>query len=101
MNDDEFLERQIQSVRICHLFRAVLKQALDDAFGVRCRKSKRKKIKENARAFFENSDDFRMVCQMAFVRPEAILDVALKVKLKNEEKYKQILLIIKENYYNF
>lgn len=101
MNENVMMERQVQCARICRLFRSVLKRAACDAFGPKCRKMKRKKIREKARDFLTENDDFLLICKMAFVNPKLILSVVSETKLKNIEKYRKILLIIKDNYYNY
>ncbi len=101
MIEEEMVRRQTECIRICRLFRAVLQKAVSDAFGPKCRLSKRRKLKEKARAFLSDNEDFRLICKMAFVDPMWILSVVEQPKLKNKEKYEQILLNIKDNYYYF
>ena len=101
MIEEDMVKHQMECMRICRLFRAVLEYAVCDAFGPKCRLKRNKKLKEKARAFLSDNEDFKLICHMAFVDPKWILDVVKQKKLKNSEKYKQILLNIKDNYYYF
>ena len=88
------LDEYIENYRIQCLFRAVLKRAANDAFLMKVSSKKREKIYHDAQAFFKNDADFKTVCRLAGVECREILDVIEDKKLKNNQKYKKIILCI-------
>ncbi len=85
-------KRYEEVFRINQMFRAVIKQAIKDAY---LRKSKRNdKIKTEAMKFLREKRDLKIICEMAGIKQNEIIKIVKNKNLKYKEKYNKIKSIL-------
>jgi len=86
------LDEYVQGYRIRCLFRAVLKLAAEDAFVRKVKTKKQSRIRADALQFFQEGEDLKTICRLAGVEYKDILYVVGDKKIKNNQKYKKIIM---------
>lgn len=78
------------------LFKAVLRQAAQDAFLVRSLTSGKAVLnRESALCFFQGGEDLSMVCDLADVDYEGILKIVRNPETSPNEKYRKIRELVR------
>lgn len=89
MQNDLASWQEIEHIQ--NLFRAVLRLAAKDAYGVGACAKKRKALRKDALDFFQNKRYFKKVCMLAGIDERVLLNITENKKLTNKEKYNKII----------
>lgn len=79
----------VDEMKIALLFRAVIRQAAKDAFGISSTSAPTRFEKDKARLFLSGNKDLKTVCEIAEVNRKEIVDI-MKSTIDEKEKYKKI-----------
>ena len=80
------------------LFRAVLAQAVHDAFIYVPKNNYEKLARSQALVFFEGGDDLRIICELAEVSYDRIVKAAKDLTHNGHVDHKKIMDILKKKY---
>ena len=87
------MDWQVDELRIASLFRAVIRQAAKDAFGISPTATEHDKIKSSI--FLNGNKDLKTICEMADIEPKKIVEI-IRSDGENDGKYRKIKELLKK-----
>lgn len=84
------MDHTVDEMKFACLFRAVIRQAAKDAFGVSSTATNKDFYKEQARIFLSGSKDLRSICELAEINQNDIINIMKSLNDSDFMNYKRI-----------